>query len=188
AVAAMLFAFSFLGGVRGSAATEPEAWLPSPGSPLGRDYLYPWEASLPLGGGAAEADAGDGALVPYHSLYFGEDFMMRQYLGRYVRVLIKEDDLAKAGVGRIRDLIDQYDVLYAQYAEISGGEPAGDGLLTIAFVRSCGGGCGVIGGKGVELTPESLDPTSAYGPNGPYIYGTHEMDHNFDRISGYTMA
>jgi hypothetical protein len=59
-------------------------------------------------------------------------------------------------------------------------------------VHTCGGGCGFVGAKGIEIGPEFLNPASwgpdgVYGGSGPYVYIVHEMTHNFDRYSGYIM-
>ena len=44
----------------------------------------------------------------------------------------------------LEELVDRLDALYALYREILQLEPAGSGLLTVAFVPdTCGTGCGL---------------------------------------------
>lgn len=85
----------------------------------------------------------------------------------------------------MKDLIDRLDVLYVHFVEVVGGEPGGGGLLPVAFVKTCGGGCGLRGFKGIELDPATVDETSAYGVDGAYRYAIHELTHNFDLYGDY---
>jgi hypothetical protein len=70
----------------------------------------------------------------------------------------------------VNELLDLSDLAYAHMAEIVSGEPLdNDGpLLTIAFVPSTSttgadvDGMGLIGRKGVEINPRTLDTFKAY--------------------------
>lgn len=152
-----------------------------------RDYVYP---AATRGDSAARRAAilagSDGDLVPYAAID-GKSYVLRQLSGRYVAVLIDDRDLATYTEAAARDLVDRLDVLYAHFTEIMGGEPGGPSLLTVAFVKTCGGGCGYIGTKGIELDPGMFDPAGPYPDDAPYLYAIHELTHNFDLYSSYAM-
>ena len=107
-------------------------------------------------------------------------------------MLLKQVDLDLFTIERVRDFVDRADILYAHFREFLPLEPIGSGLAPIAFVQTCGGGCGFIGFMGIEIDPVFLNPSNwgsegVYGGSGPYGYLVHEMTHNFDRYSSFIM-
>jgi putative metal-binding protein len=135
---------------------------------------------------AAASGAADGALVSY-TAFDHSTHLLRQLNGKYTAVLMTDADLAAYTTARARSLIDIYDLLYSHYTEMIGAEPGGDGLLLVAFVKTCGGGCGLLGSKGIEIDPSGLDASVPVGTDGAATYVVHEMGHNFDLYSGYIM-
>jgi hypothetical protein len=116
-------------------------------------------------------------------------YTLQQYTGRNVRVLVPQhwyDDATFTEDAR-RQFIDTFDVIFDYLTDLVGGVPPGSQPITVAFVNppGCGWGCGVTGGRGVEITdaPDNKDnevfwTTSAAGF---HTYGiVHEMTHNFD--------
>ncbi len=143
---------------------------------------------------ACSSDCGES--VTYHS-WKGADYAMQRFAGRYVQVFVPPAWFADARFGpeTRRKLLDKLDLLYTYYKEVVGAEPAGDGLLPIAFVLEpgCGYGCGIVGGKGIEIADDRLC-CSARGDLA--IWGeaatglaqnalVHEMAHNFDVFGAY---
>jgi hypothetical protein len=115
-------------------------------------------------------------------------YPMHQFDGKYVRVMIRTDDYELLQARRARELVDRADHLYSAMKDTLGWEPAGSGLLTIALaVDTCGSGCGIVSGKGIEVEVDF----HAYGPTGidaafeaVWAIVIHEMAHNFDPIGG----
>lgn len=116
--------------------------------------------------------------------FSGNTHFFEELLGKYTRLLVSKEDLEKLSLPQAKELLDQQDILYAQLKELTGGEPVGEGLLTVAFVETCGAGCGSIGGKGVEI-----DPDFASAPvEVTYDFIAHEMTHNFDTLGNYFLV
>lgn len=156
-----------------------------PGAPL--DYRVP---AQPL---AAEPKAAtlaaqvvptvpDGATVAYSSI-MGTMYTMRRFNGKHTALLIEPSALDTIGLARVRQMLDEHDILYETLQVVTNGEPNGmDDLLHIAIVpETCPGaiGCGWLGWNGLEVVTDLLDDPG-------YIQVTlHEMLHNFDRLSDY---
>lgn len=130
------------------------------------------------------------SIVEYKSFAFGTTFTLHAFNGKYVSYLMADTMIGVNGLSRdeIRELVDLTDVLYAQMAEIVGGEPSGDGLLTIALLNPGRdfGGKGWVGSKGVEMyegyaLTYRKDFLAGCVPN-PVV---HEMAHNFDIYNAY---
>ena len=118
----------------------------------------------------------------------GSNYVMTEFIGRKTSVLIKPADLPTFSVAQCWELVDQADYLYETLKELMDTEPSGSGLLRIAFVDTCGGGCGYVGSKGVELGPY-LATGGVWFARGDiadlYPYLVHEMTHNFDIVSPF---
>ncbi len=158
------------------------------------DFIIPSPNQLKMLRAAPSADSEadicfdcDGALVNYTS-FEGNTYSLRQYKGRYVRLLLPEswatDDGALTDDER-RALLDRSDILYQMYKDVLGREPVGTGLTTIAVVPdTCGWGCGYIGSKGVEMLDEpwNLELVKKEIIGGAPTNGVvlHELGHNFD--------
>jgi len=115
--------------------------------------------------------------------FSGNTHFLEEFRGKYTRLLISSSDLEKMSRPQAREMVDQQDILYAQLKELTGGEPAGQGLLTVAIVETCGAGCGQIGSKGVEIDPDYAEKSVEV----TYDFVAHEMTHNFDNFSSYFM-
>ncbi len=173
-----------------SFAAAQQAPLPSgPIYPGGsRDYIVP--VTTRMFQLSAPNEPPDGSSVSYTS-FDNKQYTVTQYNGRYVAFLIQPASLAlgRYTVAQLREFIDHLDVLYAHFFDVMGSEPPGSTpLLHIAFVPTCGGGCGYVGLKGIELAPEMVDPAHGEYPDGsPYLFAIHEMTHNYDFYSSYVM-
>jgi len=95
------------------------------------------------------------SIVQYQSFSFGTTFTLHAFSGKYVSYLLPEDQIGVNGLSRdeIRELVDLTDMMYAHMKEIVGGEPSGEGLLTIALINPGYdfGAKGWVGKKGVEM-------------------------------------
>src|SRR5258706_6728035 len=129
-------------------------------------------------------------IVQYQSFSFRTTFTLHAFSGKYVSYLLPEDQIGVDGLSRdeIRELVDLTDVMYAHMKEIVGGEPSGEGLLTIALINPGYdfGAKGWVGKKGVELYQGyglryKNDFLAGCVPN-PVV---HEMSHNFDLYNAY---
>jgi hypothetical protein len=130
------------------------------------------------------------SIVQYQSFSFGTTFTLHAFSGKYVSYLLPESQIGVNGLSReeIRELVDLTDVMYAHMMEIVGGEPSGEGLLTIAMIDPGYdfGGKGWVGKKGVEMY-------QGYGLRykNDFLAGcvpvpvVHEMSHNFDLYNAY---
>ena len=178
-------------------AAQDQHSVPPPPVDGVRDYVYPNQRPIPRDVAAAAApEPADGTTVSYKA-FDGTQYTLVQYNGTYVAFLIQPSSLAlgRYTEAQLRAVIDHIDVTYTHFRDLMGGEPSGTTpLLHIAFVKTCGGGCGWIGAKGIELAPEMLDPANTeYGgadytsPYSIYAFVTHEMTHNFDFYSSYIM-
>ncbi len=127
--------------------------------------------------------------VTYRSFVTGTSYQLKAYDGKYVRLALPDSWLPPAGLTReeIDLLVDTTDLTYAHLAELVGGEPSGEGLQTVAVVPVRGSdGVGVIGGKGVEISPTQLPRVLSRLRLGLPSDGVlHEMAHNLDPFSVY---
>jgi hypothetical protein len=143
------------------------------------DYIIPPATAASAAAAQATPAVQDGETVTYVT-FFGETLTMQQFNGLHTALLVKPSDLAQAGIDRIRRLVDEHDIIYETLQDLTGGEPTGEGLLRIAVVdNTCGGGCGYIGAKGVEI----LTPVLFFQDYIAYV--DHELTHNFDRRSSF---
>ena len=121
----------------------------------------------------------------------GNFYQLVEHRGRFVNVLIPQsfEDVPFFTDDHIAELVDQLDILYTIYTDITMGEPAGKGLLNIAFVPdTCGSGCGLLGSRGIEIQSEaqiykSIITELNSGRLSRLLL--HEMAHNFDIYSNY---
>lgn len=161
----------------------------------GKDYLYPAETR---GGNIHEASAIESSgstskqsLHIQYEAFDGQFYDLVENRGRYVNVLVPET----GGTGsyftpdHLEELVDRLDILYTLYAELLQAEPAGSGLLKIAFIpQTCGMGCGLVGGRGIEIKAEPSiyqDFISELDAGRLDSIFPHEMAHNFDTLSSY---
>jgi hypothetical protein len=181
-LAALAFSSSGLPATSGRSA--PSVQLPG----ANRDYIFPNEIDKSrVRREQLESEPADGSTVSY-TAFDGTSYSLIQYNGTYVAFLVQPASLAlnRFSVPQLRAFIDHLDVLYTHFSEIMGAEPPGGKLIHMAFVNTCGGGCGYIGVKGIELAPEMLDPAhTEYPDDSPYVYAIHELTHNFDFYSQY---
>jgi hypothetical protein len=89
----------------------------------------------------------------------GSEVSLRRMRGAFVEVLFPEAWLSDphSGPKTRRLLIDGADLVYQYYRDLTGVEPAGDGLLRIAFVAdsTCELSCSFLGRKGMEINDDS---------------------------------
>lgn len=137
----------------------------------------------------AEAAPGADDVVAYRS-FDGHDYTLNRIRGKQIDVLLPDSwfgaDLITPVLGR--RLVDKLDILYSEYQETLGAEPPGPAKTSVAFVTTCGYGCGYVGYKGVEIAPD----TGAQGYILPYLKQDilqgvfhHEFAHNFDLYNNY---
>lgn len=123
-----------------------------------------------------------------YTAFNGSNYVMKEFVGKNTSVLITESDLQIFTAAQARELVDQADYLYETFKDLMDVEPIGSGPLRIAFVQTCGAGCGYVGYKGVEIGPTFANGTdwSSLGDLAS-LQGVlhHEMTHNFDRWSSY---
>jgi Putative metal-binding motif len=132
----------------------------------------------------------DGELVTYRA-FDGTLYSLQQYTGKYTAILIKPEDVHIYTLAQLRELLDQCDLLYANYKELIPAEPVGQGVITIAFVDLQDrnpdahiAGLGRLGVKGIEVDFSKIQALGAS------LYGVivHEMAHNFDQYSPAIMV
>jgi hypothetical protein len=161
----------------------------------GSDYLYPQQAK---GGFIASSSTTQSsqsvvrksATISYQALD-GSSHQLLENRGRYVNVLVPQsfNDGPFFTADHLEEMVDRLDMLYALYTELLEIEPAGDGLLTVAFVpQTCGMGCGLIGARGFEVLSDQRNYEAIIreldaGRLEPVLL--HEMAHNFDAYSEY---
>lgn len=164
----------------GGSRARPPAPPPTVDLNATHDYIIPPAAVASVAAAQATPAAPDGATVTYVS-FFGETLTMRRFNGRDTALLVTQSVLDQVGLARVRTLVDEHDIIYETLRDLTGAEPAGDGdLLRVAVVdNTCGGGCGFIGSKGVEI----LTPVLSFDDYIAYV--DHEMTHNFDRRSSF---
>lgn len=160
---------------------------PVPNVPDGeRDYLFPpkdpRQAAAILPGLPGKST---GERVQYQA-FDGAVYTLNRFPGRHVALLLPDSWLGegKLAPDRIRTFVDRSDLLYESFKGLIGQEPGPAGrLLTIAVVRTCGFGCGYVGAKGIEISPDAgalslIQPDLAAGLAPGVV--AHEMAHNFD--------
>ncbi|WP_437618209.1 MopE-related protein [Sorangium sp. So ce1151] len=160
-------------------ADPSERAVPAP-SELGltRDYLMPPEDGGPSPF-ALLRDLPDGTTVTYVA-FDSASYSLRQFNGKHTALLLSQALLDEVGLARVRQIIDDADLLYKTKAEITGAEPPGTGLLRIAVVDvTCGYGCGYVNAKGIEIVPDAVR-----GESGINVIN-HELNHNFDSLSPF---
>lgn len=128
--------------------------------------------------------------IQYRS-FDGAFHNLREYRGHYVSVLLPPavEGSVTFTPDHIEEMLDRLDMLYVLYRELLHVEPAGDGLLKIAFVsKTCGTGCGLIGSKGIEILSDEVNYRNIIRELDAGRLETilvHEMVHNFDTWSQY---
>lgn len=113
---------------------------------------------------------------------------LRRHPGRHVAVLVPTKRPGYAlDAEELEELVDLLDLSYDSFAYLLSGEPAGDGLLEVALVRTPFGGRARLGNKGIEIGPtfdREIRRALEYGAT--YWLLLHEMGHNFDLYSSRT--
>ena len=155
-----------------------------------KDYLLPAQTkggyiSVPSSLESTRSAAKTSSMSSYKA-FDGSTHQLLENRGRYVNVLIPQsyDDGAFFTADHVEEMVDRLDMLYVLYTELMQGQPAGNDLLTIAFVpQTCGSGCGLVGAKGFEILS---DPSNYEAIIHELDAGRlerillHEMAHNFD--------
>jgi len=160
-----------------------------------RDYLFTSEAN----GGHIEYAAHTQSSRSHskqtqpatYQSFAGQSFELEEHRGVYVNVLLPQsvDEGLFFTSDHIEELVDRLDLLYVLYRELLQVEPAGQGLLNIAFVgQTCGMGCGLLGSRGIEILSHPLNYENIIreldaGRLEKIL--VHEMVHNFDTFSKY---
>lgn len=160
----------------------------------GPDYVYPDQAR----GGFIEPHSRVHSATPTskplalktYRAFDGRSHSLREYRGRFVSVLLPDEPPQQPffTAEHIGELVDRLDELYSLYREILQREPPGSDLLTVAFVpQTCGSGCGLLGGRGIEIRSDSRNVEAIIkeldaGRLDEVL--VHEMVHNFDAFSG----
>ncbi|MGH9874128.1 MAG: putative metal-binding motif-containing protein [Pyrinomonadaceae bacterium] len=130
------------------------------------------------------------SIVQYQSFAFGTSFTLHAFTGKYVSYLLPESQIGVNGLSRdeIRELVDLTDLIYAHMMEIVGGEPLGNGPLTIALINPGYdfGAKGWVGKKGVEMYEGyAVRYRSDFLAGCVPVPVVHEMSHNFDIYNAY---
>jgi hypothetical protein len=156
---------------------------PLPNVPNGeRDYLFPPRDPRQAAG---ILPGKSGERVQYQA-FDGAVYTLNRFPGRHVALLLPDSWLGEGELtpDRVRTFVDRSDLLYESFKGLIGREPGpADRLLTIAVVRTCGFGCGYVGAKGIEISPDAgalslVQPDLAAGLVPGVV--AHEMAHNFD--------
>jgi hypothetical protein len=133
-------------------------------------------------------------LISYRDLE-GTTSTLRAFSGSHVRYALPEGWLDASGAHglsptELTTLIERTDAVYGQFIELVGGEPRGDGLMTIAVVPSAGEGgiqgTALLGVKTCEIAASQLAATKtalAQGTLSETIL--HEVAHTFDLYRNY---
>jgi hypothetical protein len=160
-----------------------------------RDYLFESESRGGQIVTQSRLTASDGSAKKSTNIQYrafdGKFHHLREHRGRYVSVLLPP--AAGGGLSftpdHIEEMLDRLDILYVLYRELLHVEPAGNGLLKIAFVpETCGMGCGLIGSKGIEILSDPVNYLNIIRELDAGRLETilvHEMVHNFDTWSQY---
>jgi hypothetical protein len=165
------------------------------GVDYGSDYMRPAEARggylRTLSQLSSGTDSSRTKAQTVYQSFEGNSYSLNEHRGRYVNVLVPQsfDEGPFFTDDHLSEMVDRLDELYMLYHEIVSVEPAGHGLLNIAFVpQTCGMGCGLLGAKGIEIQSIALNyeliirELDAGRLEGILV---HEMAHNFDVFSPY---
>jgi hypothetical protein len=160
-----------------------------------KDYLLPEQTkggfiSQPSSLESTRSAAKTSSISSYRA-FDGNTHQLVENRGRYVNVLIPSsfENGPFFTADHIEEMVDRLDMLYVLYTELMQGQPAGNGLLTIAFVpQTCGMGCGLVGAKGFEILSDPLNYEAIIreldaGRLEKVLL--HEMAHNFDAHSAF---
>jgi regulation of enolase protein 1 (concanavalin A-like superfamily) len=121
-----------------------------------------------------QVPAVDGSLVPYTSMD-GTQYNLRRFNGVYTYLLVPDDIATTMGIARMRQIVDEHDIVYSTLKELMNGEAGIVKPQSIAIVFTCGGALGCYGGAGqLEIDPGFFQ-TPFY-----FDVATHEMIHAFD--------
>lgn len=133
--------------------------------------------------------------VTYTS-FTGQTYTLNKFTGRYTQTLLPDSwiDGSLLTPAEVRRLLDSHDLTYAFYREMTGEEPMGLGLLTIAYIplaSSDYSGLGLLGTKGVEISDsqQTIEKLRAeLKTRTTFSVVDHEEAHNFDLVSKYTVS
>jgi hypothetical protein len=158
-----------------------------------RDYVLAGEvrgglivdsSALQSAGGSNRKSTG----VQYRA-FDGQTYTLTEHQGRYITLLLPQSGVTMLTSDHIEELVDRLDILYVLYREILHYEPKGSGKLNVAFVtQTCGSGCGLIGGKGIEIQSSQVNYEKIIQELDAGRLETllvHEMVHNFDAYYSY---
>lgn len=127
-------------------------------------------------------------IIEYRS-FGGITYQLQAFNGRFIRYALPSMWTGPNGLSseEIMRLVDQTDLVYAHMKEMVAGEPAGQGLLTIAIVDLGGhDGLGLNGSKGVEISPAQLGNVREHIQAGRIPETLiHEIGHNFNLYHQY---
>ena len=133
-------------------------------------------------------------LITYRDLQ-GTTSTLRAFTGSHIRYALPEGWLNANGVQGLSPtelitLIERTDAVYGQFAELTGGEPRGDGPMIIAVVPSAGEGTvqgtAILGVKTCEIAASQLSATkAALAQDALSETILHEIAHTFDLYRNY---
>ena len=164
-------------------------------TPTGRDYLLPSQVKSKSAGQTFSIESSGysskTSSTANYKAFDGSAYQLVENRGRYVNVLLPSsvENGPFFTADHIEEMVDRLDLLYVLYSELMQSQPAGDGLVNIAFVpQTCGMGCGLVGARGFEILS---DPRNYEAIIHELDAGRlekvllHEMAHNFDTHSTY---
>jgi hypothetical protein len=125
-----------------------------------------------------QVPAADGSLVTYDALD-GTQYSLRRFNGAFTSLLVQDPQVNSMGVARMRQMLDEHDIVYQTLKELMNGEAGVVKPQSVAAVFA-GGNLGWMGDGGrLELDPGFFEDP-AYED-----VLIHEMIHAFDnRYSG----
>lgn len=129
-------------------------------------------------------DAEDGTTVT-DTDWRGTARQLRHFNGKNIALRLYQAELDRVGIGRVRNFIEELDVLYAIKKEFVGLEPNGVGRTVVVAVPAvedvCAGGyaCAYQNTRTVWTWSEALTDQDAIGAL------SHELNHAFDRLSAH---
>ncbi len=110
---------------------------------------------------------------------------MRQFNGKYIALRLQQSLLDTAGIARVRNFIEEIDLLYEMKKELIGIEPTGSGRTIVSAIPSaddpCTGGyaCAYLNSRRIEMVEGALTATDGVTAI------SHELNHSFDRLSAF---
>ncbi len=131
--------------------------------------------------------------ITYQSLD-GPTYTLRAFSGRHIRYALPDSwvDGSTQSLSPIdlTTLIERTDLVYEKLSDVIGGEPRGDGLMTIAVVPLAGEGVAqgsaLLGVKRLEIDSRQLAATKAALAQGTLSDTVlHEIAHTFDIYRNY---